>query len=207
MAVPVTRGPLAAARLLASLVATALLVVACGGAAPSSAPSVAPTPVVTPDVHLPDPASAQQVFIGLGRAGLKITPNTATAGPKDGPVVTKIFATYLGWPLDVTEYRSTSALARALAWEAGAPPGRGEHPVALAGSNILVTWGPAVSGKKPARPDVRQAVALRDLVSALDALLAPLQARTIVAVSVSAPIASAPTSPTTTAAPEATPAP
>jgi hypothetical protein len=54
---------------------------------------------------------------------------------------------------------------------------------------------------------VRQAVALRDLVSALDALLAPLQARTIVAVSVSAPIASAPTSPTTTAAPEATPAP
>jgi hypothetical protein len=207
MAVPVTRGPLPAARLLASLVATALLVVACGSAAPSAAPSVAPTPVVTPDVHLPDPASAQQVFIGLGRAGLKITPNTATAGPKDGPVVTKIFATYLGWPLDVTEYRSTSALARTLAWEPGAPPGRGEHPVALAGSNILITWGPTVSGQKPSKPDMRQTVGLRDLVSALDDLLAPLQARTIVAVSVSAPIASAPTSPTTTAVPEATPAP
>ena len=100
---------------------------------------------MTPDPHLPDPATAQQVFNGLGRAGLSITPNTATAGPADGDVVTQIFATYLGWPLDVTEYRSSAALDRAVTWKAGEAPGQGEPPIAIAGVNILVTWGPTAS--------------------------------------------------------------
>lgn len=192
-----------------ALVGVALAAASCGEAAPTPAPTATPTPIVTPDPHLPDPATAQQVFNGLGRAGLSITPNTATAGPADGDVVTRIFATYLGWPLELTEYRSSAALARALAWEPGQAPGPGERPISIAGANILVSWGPASTGERPPRPDERQAEGLVELVAGLDALLSPLRARTNVAVSISTPVASAPTSPAATSpdatAPSATP--
>ncbi|MGH2473743.1 MAG: hypothetical protein ACRDIL_00640 [Candidatus Limnocylindrales bacterium] len=192
---------------LTTLTMLALVIGACGGGGPTPVPTTAPTPIVTPDPHLGDPATAQEVFNGLGRAGVRITPNTATAGPKDGDMVTKIFATYLGWPVIVTEFRSSAALAKVLSWEPGEDPGRGEHPIALAGSNILVTWGPAVSGAKPGRPDARQADGLKELVAALDVLLSPLRARTNVAVSISTPVATAPTAPVASPEPEATPAP
>lgn len=213
MAITVTRGRRGLVAFVApGLTALALLVAACGSSPPTPPPSVAPTPVVTPNPHLNDPASAQDVFNGLGRAGLSITPNTASAGSDDGPVVTRIFATYLGWPLGVTQYRTSAALAEAVTWKPGEAPGRGEHPVAVAGSNILVTWGPATSGEKPGKPDGRQAEGLRDLVAALDVLLSPLRARSTVALSISTPIASAPTAPAPsasgpTASAEATPAP
>ncbi|MGP1673713.1 MAG: hypothetical protein ACTS8Z_00685 [Candidatus Limnocylindrales bacterium] len=185
----------------------ALLVAACAGAPPSPSPTAVPTPVVTPDPHLDDPATAQEVFNGLGRAGLQITPNTASTGPKDGDVVTRIFATYLGWPLVVAEYRSSAALGKVVTWEAGEDPGHGEHPIALAGGNVLVTWGPASSGAKPSLPDERQTMGLTDLVAALDKLLSPLRARTNTAVKITPPVASAPTSPATKPGPKATPAP
>jgi hypothetical protein len=213
MAITVTRGRRGLAALVApGLTTLALIVAACGASGPTPAPTLAPTPVVTPNPHLGDPASAQDVFNGLGRAGLSITPNTASAGSDDGPIVTRIFATYLGWPLGLTEYRTSAALAKAVAWKPGEAPGRGEHPIAVAGANILVTWGPATSGVKPGKPDGRQAEGLRELVAALDLLLAPLRARTTVAVSISAPIASAPTAsapsaPAPSASAKATPAP
>ncbi len=209
MATPVTRAPRwsATAVVLIALTLAVLIVGACGGGGPSPVPTAAPTPLVTPDPHLDDPATAQEVFNGLGRAGVRITPNTATAGPADGAMVTTIFATYLGWPLEVTEYRSSAALAKLLTWEPGEDPGRGEHPIALAGSNILVTWGPAVTRTMPDLPDERQAEGLRDLVAALDVLLSPLRARTNVAVSISTPVASAPTVPPTSPGTGATPAP
>ena len=184
-----------------------LVVAACAGGPPTASPTAVPTPVVTPNPHLGDPATAQEVFNGLGRAGLQITPNTATTGPKDGDVVTRIFATYLGWPLDVTEYRSSAALGKVVTWEPGEDPGRGEHPIAIAGANILVTWGPALSGAKPNLPDARQTKGLTDLVAALDKLLSPLRARTNTAVTITPPVASAPTSPAATPGSEATTAP
>lgn len=214
MAIPVTRGPLrsAAAPVLPTLALLALVVAAwavaaCAGAPPSPSPTPVPTPVVTPDPHLGDPATAQEVFNGLGRAGLNITPNTATTGPQDGDIVTRIFATYLGWPLDVTEYRSSAALTKAVTWKAGEDPGRGEHPIAIAGSNILITWGPALSGAKPNLPDDRQTKGLTELVAALDKLLSPLRARTNTAVTITPPVASAPTAPAVTPGPKATTAP
>lgn len=183
-----TRG----ARSAAAFVVAAVLVAACGGDRPSVVPSAAPTPLVTPNPHLPSPATAQQVFGGLGKAGLRITANTASLGAEGSGVVTKIYATYLGWPLDVTQYTSTTALTKVTEWPAGEPPGKGEPPVSLAGMNILITWGPTVTGAKPAKPDSRQSEGLRELVSALDPLLSPLRARAIVPVAISGQVATAP---------------
>jgi hypothetical protein len=180
------------ARSAAALVVAALLLAACGGAQPSAAPTAAPTPLITPNPHLPSPATAQQVFTGLGKAGLRITANTATLGVEGSDVVTKIYATYLGWPFDVTQYRSTSALTKVTEWPAGEGPGNGEPPIALAGMNILITWGPAVSGAAPGKPDSRQSDGLRALVSALDPLLSPLRARAIVPVAIAGQVATAP---------------
>jgi hypothetical protein len=178
------RSPLRVARTVTALVAAAVLAAACGSAGPSASPSVAPTPLVTPNPHLPSPATARQVFAGLGKAGLPITANTATLGPDGGDVVTKIYATYLGWPLDVTEFRSATALTKAVAWADGEEPGKGEPPIALAGVNILITWGPARSGHAPTKPNARQTDALSHLVSAADVLLSPLRTRTNVPVDV-----------------------
>ena len=189
----------------AGLVLAVILAAACGGGAPSPSPTPAPTPVVTPNPHLGDPATARDVFNGLGRAGLKITPNTASAGADGAAVVTRINATYLNWPLDVTQYRTAAELAKKAGWESGEEPGRGEPPVALAGYNILVTWGPRSTGANPAAPDARQAAALDALVDALDRLLSPLRTRTAVPVTVASLPSSTESDPSV--APEATPAP
>jgi hypothetical protein len=173
---------LRAVRTVAALAATGLLALACSGASPSASPSAAPTPLITPNPHLPSPATAKQVFAGLGKAGLPITANTATLGPDGGDVVTKIYATYLGWPLDVIEFRSAKALIKAIAWPDGEAPGKGEPPIAIAGVNILITWGPTRSGHNPTKLDARQTDALTHLVTAADLLLAPLKTRTVVPV-------------------------
>lgn len=183
------------------LVAAAVLVAACGGAPPSAAPTAVPTPVVTPNPHLPSPATAQQVFSGLGKAGLRITANTASLGAEGSDVVTKIYATYLGWPLDVTQYSSSTALTKVTEWPADEAPGRGEPPITLVGMNILVTWGPSASGAAPQKPDSRQSDGLRELVTALDLLLSPLRARTNVPVAHSGQLASAPSPAPSAAAP------
>lgn len=159
------------------LVATAVIVAACGSSTPSVPPSAAPTPIVTPDPHLPSPATAQQVFTGLGKAGLRITANTASLGAEGSDVVTKVYATYLGWPLDVTQFKTPDALTKVITWPAGEAPGRGEPPLAMAGANILLTWGPAVSGAEPAAPDELRILGFRRLVTAFDTLLSPLKVR------------------------------
>ncbi len=108
------------------LVSLATVLAACGEPPPSVAPTVRPTPVVTPDPHLGDPTTADDVYLGLGRAGLRITANNASAGD-DGDLVKRINATYLGWPLAVSEYRTSLALADATDWTGrrAAGPGRG----------------------------------------------------------------------------------
>jgi hypothetical protein len=179
--------------------------VACGEAAPSSAPPTArPTPVVTPDPHLADPATAEEVWRGLGAAGLRMTANNATTGGADSDLVTTINATYLGWPLNLSEYRKSSALDKETKWEPGEPPGQGEAPIAIAGANILVTWGPQ-TGERPVEPDARQIAGLEALVAALDRLLSPLRTRTVDSVDVAMPTGS-PSAPSdaTTADGEAT---
>jgi hypothetical protein len=186
------RGVSRAAACVAALSVVALVAGACSSPPPSVAPTVAPTAVPSPSLHLGSTATVQDVFNGLGRAGLRITANTAMTGQDGSDVVRKIFATYLGWPLDVTEYRSVAALAKVTKWAAGDAPGRGEPPVAIAGSNILVTWGPKTEAGKPRVPDAQQLDGLRDLVAALDLMLSPLKARTVVPVSLTAATAASP---------------
>lgn len=199
------RGSRPGVRLPVTLVLAGMIAAACSTPPVAPSPTPAPTPLVTPNPHLVDPTTAQDVFNGLGREGLRITPNTANAGSDGGAVVTRINGTYLGWPLDVTQFRTAADLAKAAKWKAGEAPGRGEPPVALAGYNILVSWGPSEIGSKPPTPDGRKAAALEALVRALDRLLSPLRTRTVVPVQVaSAPAA---TEPEPTAAPKATPAP
>lgn len=188
-----------------TLALAVILAAACSETPASPSPTPVPTPVVTPNPHLGDPATARDVFNGLGRAGLKITPNTASAGADGAAVITRINATYLNWPLEVTQYRTAADLAKKTDWESGEAPGPGEPPVALAGYNILVTWGPRSTGAKPVPPDERQRAALEGLVAALDRLLSPLRTRSIVPIqTLSVPAA---TDDGPSAAPEATPAP
>lgn len=171
------------------------------------APSPTPVPTAVPseDPHLGDPASATAVFSGLGREGLKFVTNTAEAGAAGTAVITRINATYGGWPLQLVEYRTAADLKKAADWKAGQAPGKGEPPVALAGGNILIRWGPWDRDTKPPRPDENQAAALDALVAAMDRLLSPLRTRSNVPVQTgSVPLAN---EDGPTAAPEATPAP
>ncbi len=182
-----------------------ILAAACSTPAVSPSPTPVPTPVPSLDPHLSEPASATAVFGGLGREGLKFVTNTAEAGAAGSAVITRINATYGGWPLQLVEYRTAADLRKAAVWEAGQAPGKGEPPVALAGANILIRWGPWDRDTKPPRPDERQTAALEALVAALDRLLSPLQSRSNVPVqTVSVPLA---IEDGPSAAPEATPAP
>ncbi|MEO6207243.1 MAG: hypothetical protein ABIP77_04750 [Candidatus Limnocylindrales bacterium] len=198
------------ARLVATIVVTLAVAAACGGTPPSGEPAATPaaTPFITPDPHLPDPATADQVFLALGAAGIKMTANNAAAGPAEGPLVKRINATLLGWPLTVTQYRTTAALQEVTAWAPGEAPGQGEPPVAIAGLNILVQWG-ATTGAQPQDPSGPQIQGLIDLASAMDVLLSPLAARSVVTIPGVVTVAPAPSAaPASSAGPsgEASPA-
>ena len=177
--------PVAAVVVVVAIAAVAVFTLTRSGTQSTTIPSAAPTALVTPNPHLPAQASAQQVFNGLGHAGLRVTAHTASAGSGNDGVVRKIFASYLGWPLDVTEFSSEAALADYLTWASGQPPKKGDPPVTIAGGNILVIWGPINAGKAPVKLDDRQQAGLQPLVSALDILLSPLRTRTSVPVTVS----------------------
>lgn len=189
-----------------TMVATAWLGVACATPVPSAAPTPRPTPVITPDPHLDDPTTADAVFLALGSAGLRLTANNAMGGTADSPLVKRINATFLGWPLTVSEYRSSAALATVTDWPADAGPTKGEAPITIAGLNILVEWGPT-AGSQPPRPSGPQIAALGQLATTLDVLLSPLRARAVVPVPGLAAVASPGPSAGTIAPPGATPAP
>jgi hypothetical protein len=180
-----------------TLLSVALLTAACGATPASVAPSVAATPVVTPDPRLPDPTTADDVFRAIGAQGLRLTASNAVTGT--GTLVKRINASFGGWPLTISEFTSAQALTDRLKWD-GEPPGGGEPAVAVAGSNILITWGPTSNGP-PVAPDAARAARLVTLAETLHALLGPVQVRAIVRL----PIPSVP--PGSTAAGDASPAP
>jgi hypothetical protein len=192
------------ARPLALVAILMLVASACGGGSPSGSLQAAATPKPTPNPHLKDPATADQVFIELGKAGLHITATNAASGSNGEEPVKRINATYLGWPLIISQYSSSSALRKVFQWKAGDPPRQGEPPINLTGMNILVTWGPT-TGASPKKPDDAKRNALDSIIEVLDALLSPLQARTIVPVPVAGSTPAPP--PTATPKPIATPKP
>jgi hypothetical protein len=191
-------------RLVATLVATFVAVAACASPAPTPAPTARPTPVVTPNPHLGDPTTAELVLRGLGTAGLDIVANNADSG--SGPLVRRINATYMGWPLSVSEFLTSEDLAEATSWETGESPTQGQPPVTLAGMNILIEWGPT-TGAKPKEPAGPQVDGLRELASTLDLLISPLRAKSVVAVPGVRAVTAEASAEASAAANEATPAP
>jgi len=175
---------LARVRTLAAAVTIGLVVGACGGS-PPSAPPASPTavapPAATPVAHLSEPVKADSVYRALLAAGLRIVPNNASTGGPGNEPVKRINATYAGWPLSISQFTSAATLMAATDWKAGARPGQGESSVAFMGLNILVEWGPT-TGTEPKTPDDRQLAAAEALHQALDPLVSPMSARTIVAI-------------------------
>ena len=203
---------MARVRTLAAAVAIGLAAAACGGSPPSGPPA-SPTPAVTPDptpvAHLSDPVKADSIYLALVAAGLRIVPNNASTGGPGHEPVKRINATYAGWPLSISQFTSAAALTAATDWKAGDRPGQGESSVAFMGLNILVEWGPT-TGASPKEPDARQLAAAEALHQALDPLVSPLSARTIVAIPgvpepTVAPTASPPAKPSAKPTAKATP--
>jgi hypothetical protein len=124
------------------------------------------------------------IFHALGKAGLKFKASNAGAGRAGHEPIRRITATYLDWPLVVSEYSSSKALAKAKPWKEGAKPAQGEPPIAFIGLNILIEWGPTTTGVRPGKPGDRELEALDSLVQIIDPLLSPLKARTIVPVKI-----------------------
>ena len=174
---------MARVRTLAAAVTIGLVAAACGGSPPSAPPaSAAPvvTPGPTPVAHLSEPVKADSIYLALLAAGLRIVPNNASTGGPGNEPVKRINATYAGWPLAISQFSSSASLLAATDWKAGARPGQGESSIAFMGLNILVEWGPT-TGTTPKTPDDRQLAAAEALHQALDPLVSPMSARTIVA--------------------------
>ena len=198
-------------RLVFATVVTAWLLAGCGGAAPSPTstpvPSPTPTPLPTPRPPLTEPAHADEVYLALLADDIVIAPINADTGVGGRDPVKRIHATYDGWPLAISEYKSSRTLASATHWAAGTKPGSGEAPIAFIGLNILVQWGPIASTTQPKTPDGKKLASAGRLRDALARLVAPLSERTIVPIPpitpVSSPGSSAGAGPS--AAPTATP--
>ena len=175
---------------LAAVVLAAGLAAACGPAAPASLPvTPRPTPLITPDPHLTEPASVDEVYQTLAREGLRITANTATVGT-DGVTVKRINATYAEWPLVMTEFKSAAALQVAARFDTGLPPQQGESPYMIAGLNILVEFGPHLTNDgAPSPPSPAHKAAAGQLVDALHPLLHPLSQRSTEPVELPTPVA------------------
>jgi hypothetical protein len=157
------------------------LITACASPPPSLAPpTVQPTPVITPDPHLTEPATADQVFRAIRAGDLHLQVNNATIGAPDAPLVKKVNAAVGNWPLVISEYRSSGALRAAIAWNPKKPPTQGNPPYAFVGLNILVEFGPSTGF--PTAPDVARQKEAEGIVALLDPLLWPLEQRSVVPV-------------------------
>lgn len=141
-------------------------------------------------MHLTDPVAADAIFKALKKAGLKVVANNAGSGGEGKEPIRRISATFGDWPLVVSEYSSTKALAKAMPWKNGTKPGQGEAPIAVVGLNILIEWGPT-TGAKPKKPEDRELIAVVSMIDILDPLLSPLKARTIVPITLPVARASA----------------
>ena len=193
---------------IAPALLAALLVAACGGAQPSTAPVVDATtgPVATPDPHLAEPATADDVLRKLALAGLRITPNNASVGPSGEPIKS-INASFEGWPLQISQYSSGVALRKVEKFDPAKGPRGGDSTYMLVGLNILVEYGPAIHTKKDPPPDARFRSSALKLVEVLDPLLGPLEQVSIDPLPLpGAPATTAP-SPSAAASPEASPKP
>lgn len=182
------RGSNQVARLALGLAIASALVVGCGSAVPSTAaPSARPAPVITPDPHLTEPATADEIFVAIRSGSLPLSVNNATAGTPNEPLVKRINAHVANWPLVISEFRSSAALREAIDWDPTLPPAQGDPPYAFVGLNILVEFGP-VTGPL-ATPDSARREQAEQVIDLIDPLLWPLEQRAVVAIATRTPTA------------------
>ena len=178
--------------------AAGLLVMAvagCGSSTAASAtPTPAPTPVVTPDPHLTEPITADDVYRALGKGGLAISAINANLGQGNPDIVKQINANLGGWALRIIQYKSSGVMTRALDWQTGGAPGGDEAPFNFAALNILIEYGP-MSAAAPTAADASRQKDAAAIVAVLDPLLWPISQHSVAAI------------PSRTQAPVATPVP
>lgn len=167
-----------------------LVITACGGSTTTPPPNGSVAPVVTPDPHLREPVSVDALYRLVAKAGIRITPNTASTGAKGEPVK-RIVGTYDDWPIVISQYTTGLALRREAKFDPKVPPTRGEAPYIVQGLNILIEYGPRITNERtpPPPPDDKQAAMLA-LVTVLDPLLGPLAQRSVVPLPLATPAAS-----------------
>jgi hypothetical protein len=169
------------------------VLIGCGPTAAASAPPTPlPTPAITPDPHLKEPVTADQVWIAIASAHLRLTPNNATIS--EGTIVKRINADLEGWTLRITAYTNAAAMQKAKPWKSGAAPGVGEAAYNFAAMNVIVEFGPTSRASAPSNDPEHQATAAT-LISILDPLLWPIEQHSVTAI------------PSRTVPPPATPAP
>lgn len=171
---------------LLGVVLVAAVAAACADAPPPPSATPRPTPVITPDPHLTEPASADEVFIAIGSAGLPLVANNATAGDASRPYRKRINAEFGNWPLTITEFPSATALRQAIGWDPARPPVQGHPPYAFVGLNILVEFGPS-TGARLGPPDENRQAQATELVALLHGLLSPIEQRSLVPVALPTP--------------------
>ncbi|HET9522528.1 MAG TPA: hypothetical protein VFO73_15875 [Candidatus Limnocylindrales bacterium] len=187
---------------LVTMLATVLTgLAACAGPAPSSAPPATPrpTPVITPDPHLTEPATADEIFTAIRVGKLPLAVNNATAGDPNSPVVKRINADIGNWPLIITQFRSGELLRETMKWDPAKPPAQGNAPYTFVGLNIVIEFGPTTG--KLASPDAARQEQAARLVALVDPLLWPLEQRSVAPLATkTAPPPSGAPSPATAAA-------
>lgn len=169
----------AALRLVTLLAAFVAGLAACGSPAPSSPPPVTPrpTPVITPDPHLAEPATADEIFSAIRVGKLPLAVNNATAGDPNSPVVKRINADIGNWPLIITQFRTSELLRETMKWDAAKPPAQGNAPYTFVGLNIVIEFGPTTG--KLATPDASRQEQAERLIALVDPLLWPLEQRSV----------------------------
>ena len=166
----------------AALVGLALVViVGCGpSAAVSGSPTPLPAPVVTPDPHLKDPVTADQIWTVIAAAHMRLTANNATI--LEGTIVKRINADLEGWTLRITAYTNAAAMQKAKTWDTGKAPGIGEAPYTFAALNVVVEYGPTSRATAPLPPDPEHQATAATLVELLDPLLWPIEQHSVMAI-------------------------
>jgi len=168
-------------RTLVLAIVIGVMATGCGGGPASAPPSPTPvpTPAPTPVAHLMAPAQADDVYLAMRAAGIRIDPNNASTGGPGHEPIKRINATYAGWPLAISQYSTPASLLADIDWKNGSVPGQGEAPISLVGLNILIQWGPT-TGASPSKPNEQQLADAEKLALAFQALVSPLSMRTIV---------------------------
>jgi hypothetical protein len=162
-----------------TLLTAALALAGCSTTPPSAAPAtVRPTAAITPDPHLTEPVTADQIFTAIRVGDLPLSVNNATSGDPTSPIVKRINADIGNWPLVISEFRTGAALREALGWDPAVPPQQGDPPYSFVAMNVLVQFGP-VTGPLAA-PDERRTNQAEILIGLLDPLLWPIEQRSVV---------------------------